>query len=138
MEGRWGARSGGAVVVMHRTIDDLDHEELATLVKEHLLAGHLIDRAGMPVVAGYGLDVMRDVAIDEWMGASPVYTKRTQRLLGFEGGTVEACFKAMQLDIGAPPEFMDFRFTITDENNGLFHLDHCGALMDVEPPATTS
>lgn len=116
-----------------RTIDDLDHGELATLVKEHLLAGHLIDRAGMPVVTGYGVDVMRDVAIDEWMAASPIYTKRTQRLLGFEAGTVEACFKAMQLDIGAPPEFMDFRFTIIDDNNGLFHLDHCGALMDVEP-----
>ena len=79
---------------MHRTIDDLDHEELATLVKEHLLAGHLIDRAGMPVVIRYGIDVMRDIAIDEWMGASPVYTKRTQRLLGFEGSTVETCFKA--------------------------------------------
>jgi len=119
--------------VTHRTIDDLDHEELATLVKEHLLAGHLIDRAGMPVVIRYGVDVMRDIAIDEWMGASPVYTKRTQRLLGFEGHTVEACFKAMQLDIGAPPEFMDFRFTVINENHGLFHLDHCGALMDVEP-----
>ncbi|MFZ6005597.1 MAG: hypothetical protein ACOYXM_16865 [Actinomycetota bacterium] len=116
-----------------RTIADLEHEELATLVKEHLLAGHLIDRAGMPIVTRHGVDVMRDIAIDEWMGASPIYTKRTQRLLGFEGGTVEACFKAMQLDIGAPPEFMDFRFTVIDDNNGLFHLDHCGALMDVEP-----
>jgi hypothetical protein len=119
--------------VTHRTIDDLDHEELATLVKEHLLAGHLIDRAGMPVVIGYGVDVMRDIAIDEWMGASPVYTKRTQRLLGFEAATVEACFKAMQLEIGAPPEFMDFRYTVVDDHHGLFHLDHCGALMDVEP-----
>jgi hypothetical protein len=39
----------------------------------------------------------------------------------------------MQLDIGAPPQFMDFRFTVIDDNHGLFHLDHCGALMDVEP-----
>ena len=117
----------------HRTVDDLDHDELATLVKEHLLAGHLIDRAGMPVVTAHGIDVMRDVAIDEWMGASPIYTKRTQRLLGFEGDTVEACFKAMQLEIGAPPEFMDFRYTVVDDHHGLFHLDHCGALMDVEP-----
>ncbi len=117
----------------YRIIDDLDHEELATLVKEHLLAGHLIDRAGMPHVTGYGVDVMAAVAIDEWMGASPIYTKRTQRLLGFEGDTVEACFKSMQLEIGAPPEFMDFRYTVTDDRNGSFHLDHCGALMDVEP-----
>jgi hypothetical protein len=127
------ARSAGARTVTHRTIDDLDPEELATLVKEHLLSGHLIDRAGMPHVTGYGVDAMRDVAIDEWMGASPIYTKRTQRLLGFEGSTVEACFKAMQLEIGAPPEFMDFRYTVVDDHHGLFHLDHCGALMDVEP-----
>ncbi len=115
------------------SIDDLDHEQLATLVREHLLAGHLIDRAGMPVVIAHGIDVMRDVAIDEWMGASPVYTRRTQRLLGFEGDTVEACFKSMQLEIGAPLEFMDFRFEVIDDHHGRFHLDHCGALMDVEP-----
>jgi hypothetical protein len=119
--------------VTFQTIDDLDHEGLALLVKEHLLAGHLIDRAGMPVVAAHGVDVMAAIAIDEWMGASPIYTKRTQRLLGFEGDTVEACFKAMQLEIGAPLEFMDFRLEVLDDHNGLFHLDQCGALMDVEP-----
>jgi hypothetical protein len=35
--------------------------------------------------------------------------------------------------VGAPPEFMDFRFTVHDDRHGEFHLDHCGALMDVEP-----
>jgi len=112
---------------------DLDHEELATLAKECLLGGHLIDRAGMPAVVAHGIDAMRDVAIDEWMAASPIYTKRMQRLLGFEGDTVEACMKGMQFDIGAPPEYMDFRFTVIDDRHGTFHLDHCGALMDVEP-----
>jgi hypothetical protein len=76
---------------------------------------------------------MRDVAIDEWMGASPIYTKRMQRLLGYEGDTVETCLKGIQLDIGAPPEFMDFRMNVIDDHHGEFHLDHCGALMDVEP-----
>ena len=117
----------------HRCIGDLSHAELATLAKEHLLAGHLIDRAGMPVVTAMGLEVMRDIAIQEWMGASPVYTRRMQRLLGFEGDTVEVCLKGMQLDIGAPPEFMDFRMAVQDDHHGTFHLDHCGALMDVEP-----
>jgi hypothetical protein len=116
-----------------RSVEDLDHEALATLVKEHLLGGHLIDRAGMPHVTRHGLEVMRDVAIDEWMAASPIYAPRMQRLLGFEGDTVETCFKGMQLDIGAPPEFMDFRYEVIDERHGTFHLDHCGALMDVEP-----
>jgi hypothetical protein len=110
------------------------HAELAELVRELLLAGHLIDRSGMPhLIARFGRDGMAQVAIDEWMAASPIYTKRMQRLLGFEGDTVEVIFKGMQLDVGAPPEFMDFRYTVHDDLHGEFHLDHCGALMDVEP-----
>jgi len=110
------------------------HNELSDLARELLLAGHLIDRSGMPHVIGrFGRDTMRDVSIDEWMAASPIYTKRMQRLLDFEGDTVETIFKGMQLDVGAPPEFMDFRYVIHDDSHGEFRLDHCGALMDVEP-----
>jgi hypothetical protein len=110
------------------------HAELAVLTRELLLAGHLIDRASMPhLIGAYGPEQMRDVAIDEWMAASPVYTKRMQRLLDFEGDTVEVIFKGMQFDVGAPPEFLDFRFEVIDDHHGRFHLDHCGALMDVEP-----
>ena len=110
------------------------HAELATLARELLLAGHMIDRASMPhLIAAYGPLEMRDVAIDEWMAASPVYTKRAQRLLSFEGDTVEVIFKGMQFDVGAPPEFLDFRYEVVDDHHGRFHLDHCGALMDVEP-----
>jgi len=115
------------------SMEDLDHDALAVLAREYLLAGHLIDRAGMPVIIQHGRDVMRDVAIDEWMAASPIYSKRMQQLLGFAGDTVEACLKGMQIDIGAPPEFMDFRMEVADDHHGGFHLDHCGALMDVEP-----
>jgi hypothetical protein len=120
------------MVEPHLSVAALDHAQLAILAKEFLLGGHLIDRAGMPVVTAHGLDTMRDVAIDEWMAASPLYAKRMQRLLGFEGDTVEVCLKGMQLDIGAPPEFMDFRYEVLDDHHATFHLDHCGALMDVE------
>jgi hypothetical protein len=114
--------------------DGLDRATLATLVREYLLCGHLIDRSGMPqVLPKLGLDGMTDVAIDEWMGASPIYTRRIQQLLGFEGTDVETIFKGMQLDIGAPPQFMDFRYRVMDANHGEFHLACCGALMDVEP-----
>ncbi len=110
------------------------HAELAELARELLLAGHLIDRSGMPhLISRFGRDVMRDVAIDEWMSASPIYTRRVQRLLGFTGDTVEVIFKGMQLDVGAPPEFLDFRYEVLDDRHGRFHLDHCGALVDVEP-----
>ena len=114
--------------------DDLDRGTLATLVREYLLCGHLIDRSGMPqVLPKLGLDGMTAVAIDEWMGASPIYTKRIQKLLCFEGSDVETIFKGMQFDIGAPPQFMDFRYRVMDANHGEFHLACCGALMDVEP-----
>jgi hypothetical protein len=110
------------------------HAELAELTRELLLCGHLIDRSGMPhLISSFGQEGMTEIAIAEWMGASPVYAKRMQRLLDFEGETVETTFKGMQLDIGAPPEFLDFRYTVIDDRHGAFHLDHCGALMDVEP-----
>jgi len=115
-------------------LSELSRAELAVLVPEYLLCGHLIDRAGMPhLIAAFGLDGMREVAIEEWMGASPVYTRRMQRALRFETDTVETIFKGMQLDIGAPPQFMDFRYLLTTPYAGEFWLDHCGALMDVEP-----
>jgi hypothetical protein len=112
----------------------LSQEELALLAPEYLLAGHLIDRSGMPhLIGAFGRDGMRDIAIEEWMGASPVYTKRMQKALGFEGDSVETIFKGMQLDVGAPPQFMDFRYLVSSHDYGEFWLDHCGALMDVEP-----
>ena len=81
---------------------------------------------------------MTQIAIEEWAGSSPIYTRRMQRALGYapevEGqGDVVTIFKGLQLDIGAPPQFMDFRYTVHDPWHGEFHLDHCGALMDVEP-----
>jgi hypothetical protein len=113
---------------------DLSRAELARLVPELLLAGHLIDRAGLPhALVAFGPDGMRDVAIEEWQGASPVYTKRMQRALDFAGDDVVTIFKGLQLDIGAPPQFMDFRYTLHDAQHGEFRLAHCGALMDVEP-----
>jgi len=122
------------VSVAVRTLRDLTHGELAVLVRECLLAGQLMDRAGMPhLIGAYGRDEMAAIAIDEWMGASPLYTRRMQRLLGFGRGDVETIFKGMQFDIGAPPEFMDFRYRVLDADHGEFWLDHCGALMDVEP-----
>lgn len=112
----------------------LDRPRLASLAREWLLAGHLVDRAGMPqVIARHGREVMEAIAIEEWMAASPVYTRRMQRAFGFEGDDVTTIFKGMQLDIGAPPGFMDFRYTVHDERHGEFQLAHCGALLDVEP-----
>ena len=112
----------------------LSRTELATLVPELLLTGQLIDRSGMTwCIGAFGREEMARIAIEEWAGSSPIYTRRMQRALGFEGDDVVTIFKGLQLDIGAPPQFMDFRYTVHDPWHGEFHLDHCGALMDVEP-----
>ena len=112
----------------------LDRDRLAVLVPELLLCGQLMDRSGMAwCIEAWGREEMARVAIEEWSAASPVYTRRMQRALGFEGSDVVTIFKGLQLDIGAPPQFMDFRYTVRDPWHGEFHLDHCGALMDVEP-----
>lgn len=117
----------------------LSREELAVAVPELLLIGQLIDRSGMAwCISAFGREEMARIAIEEWAASSPVYTRRMQRALGYAPevpgkGDVPTIFKGLQLDIGAPPQFMDFRYTVHDRWHGEFHLDHCGALMDVEP-----
>ena len=104
------------------------------LGREYLLHGHLQDRVGIPLVlAQHTRQDMLDVAIEEWMAASPLYSLRTQRALNFGNADVPTIFKNIQLDIGAPHQFMDFRYKVDDAQHGEFWLDHCGALMDVEP-----
>ena len=112
----------------------LSRAELAILVPELLLIGQLIDRSGMAwCIQSFGRAEMLQIAIEEWAGASPLYTRRMQKALRYSGDDVITIFKGLQLDIGAPPQFMDFRYTVHDRWHGEFHLDHCGALLDVEP-----
>jgi hypothetical protein len=112
----------------------LTRAELAILVPELLLIGQLIDRSGMAwCIQSFGRSEMLQIAIEEWAGASPLYTRRMQKALRYEGDDIITIFKGLQFDIGAPPQFMDFRYTVHDRWHGEFHLDHCGALLDVEP-----
>ncbi len=112
----------------------LSRDELAVVVPELLLIGQLIDRSGMAwCISAFGREEMAQIAIEEWAGASPFYTRRMQRALGYQGTDIITIFKGLQLDIGAPPQFMDFRYHVEDRWTGEFWLDHCGALMDVEP-----
>ncbi|BBY39443.1 hypothetical protein MMAN_35770 [Mycobacterium mantenii] len=112
----------------------MSRDELVVLVPELLLIGQLIDRSGMAwCISSFGRDEMVQIAIEEWAGASPIYTRRMQKALDYQGDDVPTIFKGLQLDIGAPPQFMDFRYTVHDRWHGEFHLDHCGALLDVEP-----
>jgi hypothetical protein len=113
---------------------DFSRQTLAHLGREYLLNGHLQDRVGLPLVAArVGGDAYVHFAIEEWMGASPIYSLRMQRAMGFEGHEVGTVFKNLQLEIGAPQQFMDFQFRLDSPEYGEFWLSHCGALLDVEP-----
>jgi hypothetical protein len=95
----------------------LSRDQLATPVRELLLTGQLIDRSGMAwCISAFGREEMARIAVEEWAAASPVYTRRMQDALGYAPpapgrGDVVTIFKGLQLDIGAPPQFMDFRYT---------------------------
>jgi hypothetical protein len=102
---------------------------------EVMLLGMLSNQATLPqtIVAGGSLDDLNDVAIDLWMGASPIYTHRMRALMGIEGDDVPAIMKALQLDVGFVHQYMDVRYQVNDANHGEFWLAHCGALLNVEP-----
>lgn len=120
------------------TLADFSRGFLTRLGHEYLLIGHLLDRIGQPLVAmEHGAGGYVRSAIDEWMGASPIYSKRMQRLMKFEGDDVETVFKNLQLEIGAPQQFMDFQFRLDSPSYGEFWLAHCGALIDVESAGGT-
>jgi hypothetical protein len=118
----------------HFRLGLLSRRALAVLGREYQLAAHLQDRAGIPqVLLRSDARTMRQVAIEEWMGASPIYTRRMQQALRFEGSDVATIFKGMQLDVGAPHGFLDFNFRVDGADAGEFWLPYCGALMDAEP-----
>ncbi len=116
-----------------RSIEQLSRAELAVLGREYMLFGHLLNRAALPHVHfQVGAQAREAVAIEEWMGASPIYTRRMQRCLGFTGDGVGTIFKGFQLDVGFPHQYMDVHYDLESETRGSFWLVSCGALLEVE------
>jgi len=116
-------------------IDDLPRDQLLALTYEHMLLGMLSNQATLPqtIVAGGSFDDLNEVAIDLWMGASPVYTHRMRHLMGIEGDDVAAIMKALQLDVGFVHQYMNVHYRVNAPDDGEFWLEHCGALMNLEP-----
>ena len=114
--------------------EDLSKDALVKLVREFALIAHLLDRSIFTAIGmKYGQQAVEELAIAEWMGASPIYTERIRKAFGIEGDDVAAIFKSLQLDPGFVHQYMDVRYEVVDEKHGYFELAHCGALMDVEP-----
>src|SRR5579871_31294 len=100
-----------------------------------MITAQVNDRTGLAAVRldARGLDYTT-IAIEEWMGASPIYTRRMQRAFGFAGGDdVATIFKGLQLDCGFAHQYMDVRYEVEGPESGRFWLERCGALIDVEP-----
>jgi hypothetical protein len=110
----------------------LSRGALARLGRELMLFAHLHDRGIMPLVgARFGATAMTELALGEWMGASPVYNRRNREQMGIDGDGVSAVFKGFQLDVGFPHQYMDVRYELVDESLGYFWLAFCGAYEDV-------
>jgi hypothetical protein len=120
---------------MTRALEDLSRDQLLAIAHEYMLAGMLSNQSTLPqtIVAGGSLDDLNEVAIDLWMGASPVYTHRMRTLMGIEGDDVPAIMKALQLDVGFVHQYMNVHYQVNDPMHGEFWLEHCGALLNVEP-----
>jgi len=112
----------------------LSRDRLVSLGLEYMLAPYFTSRGIMPpIVKRLGLEATTPLIIDEWMGASPVYTGRMRKLMGIEGDDVVAILKALQLDVGFVHEFMNVGYAVQDDRHATFWLNHCGALVDTEP-----
>jgi hypothetical protein len=112
----------------------LPRQTLAALGREYMLFGHLLNRAGLPPVhMRLGAQARETVAIEEWMGASPIYSQRMQRAMRFEGDEVGTIMRNLQLDVGFAHQYMDVRYALEDAGRGVFWLQRCGALLEVEP-----
>jgi hypothetical protein len=120
---------------MTPALEALPRDRLLAVAHEYMLLGMLANQATLPqtLVAGGTLDDLNQVAIDLWMGASPVYTGRMRTLMGIEGDDVPAIMKALQLDVGFVHQYMDVHYQVNDPLHGEFWLEHCGALLNVEP-----
>jgi hypothetical protein len=114
--------------------EDLSKEALVRLVREFALIVQLLDRSTFASIGlRYGQRAVEEIAIDEWRGASPIYTERIRKIMNIQGDGVPAIFKQLQLDPGFAQHYMDVEYEVVDEQHGFFQLRSCGALLDVEP-----
>lgn len=115
-------------------LGDLTRLQLARLGREYMAAGQFIGRTGYAALRmRHGDDSYKDVAIDNWMFVSPVYTQRMQRAMGFVGDDVPTIFKGLQLEVGFAHQYFKPHFAIDTPERGRFWLESCGPLLETEP-----
>ncbi|MDH3707430.1 MAG: hypothetical protein OES57_15285 [Acidimicrobiia bacterium] len=109
------------------SLERLSRAGLARLCREYQMLSMFHDRALMPHVAAIaGTEGTVTLADGEWMGASPIYTRRNLANVGAAGATVASIAKGIQLDIGGPDHFLDFRFEVHSDDEAVFWTEFCG------------
>lgn len=108
--------------------DMLDKKTLARFAREIMLFNQVHDRCIMPIIGGrWDMDAMTSIALDEWMGSSPVYNTRNRYMHNITGDGVDVIMKGFQLDIGAPHMWLKFHYDLQSHDLGYFWLTSCGA-----------
>lgn len=117
------------------SLRQLSRLQLAQLGREYMLCSQFNSRTGYAALRiNHGDAAYKSVAIDNWMGASPVYTRRMQQAMGFAGSAdVATIFKGLQLECGLTHQYFDAHFEVFSSDHGRFWLKSCGALLDTEP-----
>ncbi len=108
-------------------LEDLDHVLLAQYGRDIMLANHIHDRSALaPVAIQFGLAAQTQVACDEWMSTSPIYNERNRRFLNIQGDDVSVALKSLQVDIGAPHNYLNFHYEVISPREGYFWTSTCG------------
>lgn len=120
---------------MRKTLEDFSRAQLAQLAREYMVASQFNSRTGYAALRmNHGDAAYKDIAIDNWLAASPIYTQRMQHAMGFAGGSdVATIFKGLQLDCGLTHQYFDAHFEVQAEDKGRFWLASCGPLLETEP-----
>ena len=121
--------------VSNKQLLEFSRLQLAQLGREYMLCAQFNSRTGYAALRiNHGDESYKQVAIANWMGASPVYTRRMQKAMGFAGGTdVATIFKGLQLECGFTHQYFDVHFEVQGADRGRFWLNSCGALLETEP-----
>lgn len=108
-------------------LENFTHHLLAGYGREIMLSNHIHDRAALlQVTLKYGTEAQTAVACDEWMGSSPIYNARNRALLNMQSEDVATVFKCLQVDIGAPHNFLEFHYEVISPEEGFFWTTSCG------------
>ena len=108
-------------------LQDLDHALLAEYGRDIMLANHIHDRSALlPVTLKFGMQAQTQVACDEWMSTSPIYNQRNREFLNIHGDDVSVALKTLQVDIGAPHNYLNFHYEVVSRDEGYFWTSTCG------------